>query len=168
MKVASLFSGAGGLDIGLHQVSTSQWTGWAVAGGQQGGPGRWVGFARPLLLHPPVPCSCCMGRLAGGPSRRQQQPKLCTQGRAAPVPLRCRATAHMPDRHLDASLLSPSPSHLAQAGHELLLLCESDAGARQVLRQAFPGVRIHEDVTSLERLPEVGRDDGVGWSMMHM
>lgn len=45
-----------------------------------------------------------------------------------------------------------------QAGHELLLLCESDAGARQVLRQAFPGVRIHEDVTSLERLPEVG-----GW-----
>ncbi|KAI7841433.1 hypothetical protein COHA_004828 [Chlorella ohadii] len=43
---------------------------------------------------------------------------------------------------------------LHQAGHELLLLCESDAGARQVLRQTFPGVRIHEDVTSLERLPE--------------
>lgn len=40
------------------------------------------------------------------------------------------------------------------AGHELLLLCDSDAGARQVLRAAFPGVRIHDDVTSLERLPE--------------
>ncbi|KAI3428766.1 hypothetical protein D9Q98_007587 [Chlorella vulgaris] len=43
---------------------------------------------------------------------------------------------------------------LHQAGHELLLLCDSDAGARQVLRTAFPGVRIHDDVISLEKLPE--------------
>ncbi|PSC75340.1 methylase [Micractinium conductrix] len=43
---------------------------------------------------------------------------------------------------------------LHQAGHELLLMCDSDAGARQVLRTAFPGVRIHDDVISLEKLPE--------------
>eukprot|EP00887_Chlorella_sp_A99_P001977 scaffold18.g1977.t1 len=42
---------------------------------------------------------------------------------------------------------------LHQAGHEVILLCDSDPGARQVLRQQFPGVRVHEDVTSLERLP---------------
>lgn len=32
----------------------------------------------------------------------------------------------------------------------------------QVLRSAFPGVRIHDDVTSLERLPEVGAP-GLPW-----
>ena len=95
-----------------------------------------------------------------------------------------------------------------QAGHDLLLMCDSDPGCRQarqrskgcrskrvwlsatppprrpqpppaavtrdvgpaphpdcsaavpagmqVLRSEFPGVRIHDDVTSLDKLPEVG------------
>uniref|UniRef100_A0A1D2A1D0 DNA (cytosine-5-)-methyltransferase n=3 Tax=Auxenochlorella protothecoides TaxID=3075 RepID=A0A1D2A1D0_AUXPR len=43
---------------------------------------------------------------------------------------------------------------LHQAGHEVILLCEADQGARQVLTSAFPGVHITEDVAALERLPE--------------
>lgn len=35
----------------------------------------------------------------------------------------------------------------------MILLCEADAGARQVLKETFPGVRIAEDIVSLESLP---------------
>jgi len=43
---------------------------------------------------------------------------------------------------------------LQKAGHELILLCDSDPGARQVLKHAFPGVMISEDVSSIADLPE--------------
>lgn len=113
--------------------------------------------SRPLLvLHGaarwwPQPPAAAAQAVHSGPHR--------AGAATAPVrPCTCLTGHSMPA----CSLLLSTPS-CPQAGHELLLLCESDAGARQVLRQAFPGVRIHEDVTSLERLPEVGRMGGVGW-----
>ncbi|KAK9799826.1 hypothetical protein WJX73_006324 [Symbiochloris irregularis] len=42
---------------------------------------------------------------------------------------------------------------LHQAGHELVLMCESDPGAQQVLCKAFPGVQLCPDVRALSELP---------------
>lgn len=42
---------------------------------------------------------------------------------------------------------------LAEAGHEASLLVENDPGASAVLRVRFPGVRWHDDVTTLDGLP---------------
>jgi DNA (cytosine-5)-methyltransferase 1 len=42
---------------------------------------------------------------------------------------------------------------LERAGHESLLLCEIEPSARAVLHERFPGVRLHDDVTTLARLP---------------
>ena len=42
---------------------------------------------------------------------------------------------------------------LARAGHHAELLCEIEPGAVAVLKSRFPGVRLHEDVTTLDRLP---------------
>lgn len=124
-----------------------------------------MGFPRPLLLHPPSLPRAALetgGRHTGCAclSAAATQPVGSTN---PGLHRRCRgATVHMPRACRPCGLIQPASLSVVcfspQAGHELLLLCESDAGARQVLRQAFPGVRIHEDVTSLERLPEVG-----GW-----
>jgi len=43
---------------------------------------------------------------------------------------------------------------LSRAGHESILLNEIDPSAGAVLRFRFPGVPLHEDVTTLSRLPE--------------
>lgn len=42
-----------------------------------------------------------------------------------------------------------------QAGHDPVLLCESDRGARRVLERRFPGVPLHGDVRTLKALPPV-------------
>ena len=42
----------------------------------------------------------------------------------------------------------------ARAGHEAVLLCEVEPSAQEVLRTRFPHVRLHGDVTTLDRLPE--------------
>ena len=42
---------------------------------------------------------------------------------------------------------------LARAGHHTELLCEIEPGAVAVLRNRFPRVPVHEDVTTLKRLP---------------
>jgi DNA (cytosine-5)-methyltransferase 1 len=42
---------------------------------------------------------------------------------------------------------------LARAGHHTELLCELEPGAVAVLRRRFPKVPVHEDVTTLGRLP---------------
>lgn len=42
---------------------------------------------------------------------------------------------------------------LERTGHETKLLCEIDRAANAVLRQRFPGVALHDDVTTLEALP---------------
>src|ERR1700730_8584435 len=42
---------------------------------------------------------------------------------------------------------------LHRAGHRTLLLCENDPGATAVLRAKFPGVKYHDDVTTLDALP---------------
>jgi len=42
---------------------------------------------------------------------------------------------------------------LARAGHHTELLCEIEPGAVAVLRNRFPKVPVHEDVTTLKRLP---------------
>lgn len=42
---------------------------------------------------------------------------------------------------------------LARAGHHTELLCEIEPGAVAVLRNRFPSVPVHEDVTTLKRLP---------------
>ena len=46
---------------------------------------------------------------------------------------------------------------MEKAGHECQFLCEIDAGALEVLKQRFPGIRreaLHEDIALLDRLPE--------------
>lgn len=43
---------------------------------------------------------------------------------------------------------------LHQAGHEIILQCECDPGAQQVLRKAFPGVLLVPDICGLDRLPK--------------
>mmetsp|Transcript_8743 Transcript_8743/g.26158 ORF Transcript_8743/g.26158 Transcript_8743/m.26158 type:complete len:819 (+) Transcript_8743:109-2565(+) len=43
---------------------------------------------------------------------------------------------------------------LEQAGHEIIMQCESDPGAQQVLRHQFPGTLLMPDVCSIQRLPE--------------
>ena len=43
---------------------------------------------------------------------------------------------------------------LGRAGHDTLLLCESNAAAEAVLRRRFRGVALASDVTELEALPE--------------
>jgi len=42
---------------------------------------------------------------------------------------------------------------LHRAGHETVLLCENDIGARAVLEERFPGVLYHDDVRTLKKLP---------------
>ncbi len=42
---------------------------------------------------------------------------------------------------------------LERAGHESTLLCEIEPGAQAVLRARFPDHRLHDDVTTLEKLP---------------
>lgn len=42
---------------------------------------------------------------------------------------------------------------LHAGGHESALLCENEPAAMKVLAARFPEVRIHDDVTTLERLP---------------
>ncbi|MEY4551587.1 MAG: hypothetical protein RL685_7782, partial [Pseudomonadota bacterium] len=42
---------------------------------------------------------------------------------------------------------------LGRSGHQTELLCECDPGASAVLGERFPGVRLHADVRTLERLP---------------
>ncbi|KAK9823530.1 hypothetical protein WJX72_003470 [[Myrmecia] bisecta] len=43
---------------------------------------------------------------------------------------------------------------LEQAGHEIILQCESDPGAQQVLKERFPGTHLVPDVCGLQRLPK--------------
>ncbi|WIA22484.1 hypothetical protein OEZ85_004780 [Tetradesmus obliquus] len=43
---------------------------------------------------------------------------------------------------------------LHQAGHEIILQCEIDPGAQQVLRKAFPGTLLVLDVCGLQALPK--------------
>jgi DNA (cytosine-5)-methyltransferase 1 len=43
---------------------------------------------------------------------------------------------------------------LHQSGHETLLFCEKDPSASAVLRARFPGTDVHDDVTTLQALPE--------------
>ncbi len=42
---------------------------------------------------------------------------------------------------------------LHAAGHATRLLCELDPAARAVLRERFPGIPLHDDIRTLERLP---------------
>ncbi|HEY3901360.1 MAG TPA: DNA (cytosine-5-)-methyltransferase [Chthoniobacter sp.] len=42
---------------------------------------------------------------------------------------------------------------LAKAGHETKLLCEVDSAAAAVLRNRFPDIALHDDVTTLKALP---------------
>ena len=42
---------------------------------------------------------------------------------------------------------------LASAGFDTELLCELDPAAQRVLRNRFPGVRLHDDVSTLKSLP---------------
>jgi DNA (cytosine-5)-methyltransferase 1 len=44
---------------------------------------------------------------------------------------------------------------LKRAGHETVLACEIDPGARRVLERKFPGVEVKSDVTELDSLPAV-------------
>ncbi|MCK6586017.1 MAG: DNA cytosine methyltransferase [Polyangiaceae bacterium] len=42
---------------------------------------------------------------------------------------------------------------LSRSGHETELLCDISPAARAVLSERFPGVRLHEDITTLKSLP---------------
>lgn len=41
-----------------------------------------------------------------------------------------------------------------QAGHECILMCEIDPGARQILKERFPGVPVIPDVAWIPQLPK--------------
>lgn len=43
---------------------------------------------------------------------------------------------------------------LGRAGHEATLLCEIEEGAQAVLRARFPDLPLHDDVTTLKKLPK--------------
>ncbi|MBY3034399.1 DNA cytosine methyltransferase [Rhizobium leguminosarum] len=43
---------------------------------------------------------------------------------------------------------------LHRAGHQTVLMCESDPFAQEVLRDRFPGIELHPDVTRLKNLPD--------------
>jgi len=43
---------------------------------------------------------------------------------------------------------------LHQSGYETVLFCEKDPSASAVLRARFPGIPVHDDVTTLRALPE--------------
>lgn len=47
-----------------------------------------------------------------------------------------------------------TPLNSLKAGHELLVMCEIDPGARQILKETFPGVPIYPDVAYLAQLPK--------------
>ena len=104
MKVASIFTGCGGLDLGLEQVRARDAT----------------------------------ARVGGGPCVRRG-------GGVGEVPA-------------IAVTVAPrnTPRHnKKQAGHEIILQCECDPGAQQVLRQRFPGTLLVKDVCALSALPPV-------------
>jgi len=42
---------------------------------------------------------------------------------------------------------------LSRAGHETAILCENEPGAMAVLRERFPEIELHDDVTTLSALP---------------
>ena len=44
---------------------------------------------------------------------------------------------------------------LHRSGMETVFLCELDSKAQEVLRQHFPKVPVHDDITTLQELPEV-------------
>lgn len=44
---------------------------------------------------------------------------------------------------------------LHQAGMETVFLCEIDEKAQAVLRERFPGIPVHDDITTLKELPQV-------------
>jgi DNA (cytosine-5)-methyltransferase 1 len=44
---------------------------------------------------------------------------------------------------------------LHAAAHRTALLCEKDQAAARVLRARFPGIELHDDVTTLDALPDV-------------
>lgn len=43
---------------------------------------------------------------------------------------------------------------LSRAGHDTVLLCEKDEQARAVLEERFPGIPVHDDVSTLDELPD--------------
>jgi DNA (cytosine-5)-methyltransferase 1 len=43
---------------------------------------------------------------------------------------------------------------LGRAGHQTTLFCENDPGAKQVLCERFPDVCLHDDVSTLESVPD--------------
>lgn len=44
-------------------------------------------------------------------------------------------------------------SGLDKAGHSTVLLCENEPGAMAVLKHHFPGIPLHDDVRTLQRIP---------------
>jgi DNA (cytosine-5)-methyltransferase 1 len=76
-----------------------------------------------------------------------------------PVPLRKLSPASPTEgcSHIVAGLFAGIGGFelgLRRAGHGTALLCENDPAASAVLRDRFPEVKIHDDVCTLERLPD--------------
>lgn len=62
-----------------------------------------------------------------------------------------------PTRHLVAGLfagIGGIERGLARAGHEAALLCENDPGAMAVLTARFPRIPLHDDIHTLQKLPQ--------------
>lgn len=134
LKVASLFSGAGGLDRGIHLVRSKGTDTPARLNAALLRQDR----ADQVALAPrrPATTSSCSASLMRAPGRwwpgakRKQEPCL-------------------PPHHPHAMRLPYSPPTQLSPTNQCL------PSYTQVLRAAFPGTRIHEDVCSLERLPQV-------------
>lgn len=169
MKVTSLFSGAGGLDLGLHLVSCDgasediDVSGKTFLGNRRHcklagpplAPAWHVGFCRhappfPTCCRPGMNCYCFATRMRGPVRSVGAWVATWTE---LPPPPRAPAIARL---------------QLQSQGH--LNTSVWFDPALQVLRAAFPGVRIHDDVTSLERLPEVqaGVTGGCAAARVHL
>lgn len=84
-------------------------------------------------------------------------PQLVLPLREGAAQISQAADANIGRRHVIAGLFAGIGGielGLHRAGHNTALLCENDPAAVCVLRNRFPGVRIHEDVRTLERLPQ--------------
>jgi hypothetical protein len=135
MRVASLFSGAGGLDLGLEQVDMFNRAyaaaTWVLESVFCGVDVRWR--CRPILLSArATPLWSRAGRPRGGDALRERPWSQTGRPASAPAPF---------------PLCPPPPLRTRGGGGAPPPL--------QVLKNAFPGVPIVEDVASLLSLPRV-------------
>lgn len=164
MKTVSLFTGCGGLDLGLHQVcvcpctivlrsNRRECTFWRQSRNPRS---LWITAWGPLTPAPQVAASELIRF-----SPRKALEGIGSTAIISPTP----APPAAPPAH-PAGARTALNAH--QAGHEIILQCESDPGAQQVLKKAFPGTLLVPDVCALTSLPKVGGGGRCSKGALHL